>query len=130
MAAWVLLRHELPDGSWHYDWLVESSGMSDDAGLISFRLGPEIAWPPTNGFEAIRMAPHRRMYLDYEGTISGGRGRVSREARGECEVVENSGQAIRVRFRPEALGAGVVLVGRPDVDAGGAGLWRFNLESV
>ena len=34
-----------------------------------------------------RIRDHRRLYLDYEGEITGGRGYVTRVAGGDCEVV-------------------------------------------
>lgn len=36
---------------------------------------------------ARRIADHRRVYLDYEGAISGNRGRVTRVDRGTCAVL-------------------------------------------
>lgn len=91
MGQWVLLKHDLPDGSWHHDWMLER----DDTGaggstssLLSFRLHPELTWPPSGGgwFRADQIADHRREYLTYEGPVSGGRGRVSRVCRGVCEA--------------------------------------------
>jgi hypothetical protein len=82
----VILRHMLPDGSWHRDWLIEPPGDSPfderSADLVSFRLPPDAPTPGDSGgcFECERLPPHRRLYLSYEGEVSGGRGRVVREA--------------------------------------------------
>lgn len=84
MGRWVLLRHDLPDGSWHYDWMLES-GVHPEGGLVTFRVMVRVdEW--SQGFEAQRLAPHRRAYLDYEGEVSGGRGRVERVGEGKCDV--------------------------------------------
>lgn len=80
---WVLLRHELPDGTWHYDWMIEEEG---NEGLVCFRVMERIdQLAPGARFEGEHLADHRRAYLEYEGQISGGRGRVSRVAAGVCD---------------------------------------------
>lgn len=80
---WVLLRHELPDGTWHYDWMIEQEGSER---LVCFRVMVRVdELTPGARFEGERLADHRRAYLDFEGEISGGRGRVTRVAVGECE---------------------------------------------
>jgi hypothetical protein len=76
MPAFVVLRHDCPDGSWHYDWMIERTdpGADMDRPLMTFR----VQSLPTEAaeFEAERIADHRRAYLEYEGKISGGRGSV------------------------------------------------------
>jgi hypothetical protein len=135
MARWVLLRHELPDGSWHHDWMFEHPSTGDAAsaaggaegaggaggGLITFKLEPSVSWPPEAGFEAERLADHRREYLEYEGPISGGRGGVRRVASGECRV-EADVEHVRAWLE------GRVFVGRA---AGGAAArrWRFRVHA-
>lgn len=92
MARTVLLRHDLPDGTHHFDWLIEpepagaGAADPDERALLAWRL-------PRRPEEAIggemlveRLAPHRRVYLEYEGPISGGRGVVSRVASGTVVV--------------------------------------------
>lgn len=79
---WVLLRHELPDRTWHYDWMIEQEG---NERLVCFRVTVRVdELTPGARFEGDRLADHRRAYLEYEGEISGGRGRVTRVAAGEC----------------------------------------------
>lgn len=101
MAAWVLLRHDLPDGTWHWDWLLEpraqdapfrrTSDDQNERSLISFRLPAALGvdWRPdvlgTPAFTAEILPPHRRRYLTFEGDIGPGadgvsRGRVKRVA--------------------------------------------------
>lgn len=65
----------------HFDLLLETSA---DASLAGYRLS---TWPPTIATHVSSSAPHRRIYLDYEGPISGGRGRVRRVAGGIYERV-------------------------------------------
>jgi hypothetical protein len=120
MAAWVLLRHELPDGSWHHDWMLEDP--NDPHGrLITFRIDPGVSWPPDGAFAAARIGPHRREYLTFEGPVSDGRGSVRRVARGECEIsVSGAGIAVTLGDR--------VMTGSPVGDAGstrGEQVWNF-----
>jgi hypothetical protein len=79
----VQLRHELPDGEQHIDWLIAQ----DPAGsmpLITWRLARRVDELHA-GFSmpAERRPDHRPRYLRYEGPLSGDRGRVRREAVGE-----------------------------------------------
>ncbi|MEO1007932.1 MAG: hypothetical protein AAFX79_05160 [Planctomycetota bacterium] len=80
----VLLRHDLPDGTRHFDWMLAAEP-DPDSPLVTFRVEERIDRGPP-AFRAERLADHRRRYLDYEGPISGGRGRVSRVASGECTI--------------------------------------------
>lgn len=87
-AAWVLLRHDLPSGDWHFDWLLERPGRPD-APLVSFRTlsRPDLDAGP---LRATRTPDHRRAYLTYEGEVSGDRGRVSRIASGVVLALDES----------------------------------------
>ena len=117
MERTVLLRHELADGSWHYDWLLERPA-GGAAGLVAFRVGERVDRGPGT-WEAERIADHRTRYLDYEGPISGGRGSVRRVAAGACRLEEEGEAVLRVRLDLGELSGEVV--GRPI----GAGRWRF-----
>lgn len=80
MPRAVLLLHRLPDGSEHFDWMIEPPGEARGAlGLVTFRVDK---WGGSR-FTAERLSDHRREYLDYEGPVSGNRGEVRRVARGE-----------------------------------------------
>jgi hypothetical protein len=76
----VLLRHDQPDGSWHVDWLIDVPGDNQDR-VPTFRM-PKSPLSGERDLLAERLDDHRRHYLDYEGDIGGGRGRVSRLASG------------------------------------------------
>lgn len=89
-----MLRHELPDGSHHFDWLFEPApkrGMPsapdpDERVLIAWRIDRRPDVEPGVDLGAERLPPHRRFYLDHEGPVSGGRGAVERVASGEAEI--------------------------------------------
>jgi len=76
----VLLRHTLPDGSSHLDWMIE---IDPGARLVTFRLAAAMGDGP---FEAERIGDHRRDYLDYQGPVPGGRGEVERVVGGEVTI--------------------------------------------
>jgi hypothetical protein len=73
MPRFVILEHDHPH--LHWDLMLESG-----PALLTWRL----ATPPRPGevVNAIRVFDHRLLYLDYEGPICGGRGRVIRCAHG------------------------------------------------
>jgi hypothetical protein len=82
----VLLRHELPDGSSHVDWMIAPD---EDAKLITFRLErPVHALAPGEVLRAERIGEHRRLYLEHEGPLPGetDRGSVQRIARGSVRA--------------------------------------------
>jgi hypothetical protein len=81
MPRTVQLRHDLPDGSWHIDWMIELE--QGGGGLATFRLPRRVDdLCAGESVEALRLEDHRRAYLDYEGPVSGGRGTVRRLASG------------------------------------------------
>lgn len=68
MPRFVILEHDHPER--HWDLMLE-----DGAALRTWRL----SGPPGEGpVSAEPSFDHRLMYLDYEGPVSGGRGRVVR----------------------------------------------------
>ena len=90
----VQLRHDLPDGTWHVDWMIARDPEGAEP-LITFRLPRPLAAlaPGDPGMPAQRLDDHRPAYLEYEGEVPGGRGRVSRLARGM--VIQSSTAADR-----------------------------------
>jgi hypothetical protein len=80
MPRFVILEHDYP--SLHWDLMLETGNV-----LRTWRL----ANPPQPGKEvaAVYLAEHRRMYLDYEGPVSGDRGRVVRWDAGTYSIIEN-----------------------------------------
>lgn len=102
----VLLLHEMPDGSSHFDWMVERAAAEgvpapDDRVLVTYRVNERIDDAACRGFLAERLADHRARYLDYEGEVLGregeaGRGRVRRVALGTAVWIEDSKQRVTI----------------------------------
>jgi len=64
----------------HHDLLIETA---HDAPLRAWRVEN---WPVVGQAIVERLPDHRRVYLEYEGLISGGRGQVKRVDEGTCEI--------------------------------------------
>lgn len=85
-ARFVVLRHDWPEP--HRDLIYETAADRNEDFLTTWALylanKNEDTFPPgrTQTGRAIRLEPHRRAYLDYEGPVSGDRGRVEQECRG------------------------------------------------
>ena len=88
MPRTVLLEHVLSDGSAHFDWMCEPvrGEEADERCLVTFRVHQRMDAPDAPPFDAHSLGLHRRLYLHYEGSLSGGRGDVRRVAAGECLV--------------------------------------------
>jgi len=80
---YVVLRHTLPDGAFHFDLLLDVEPTSP---LLTFQF---TQWPPIAEEPPKRLPDHRREYLTYVGEVSGGRGVVERVTAGECEVSDD-----------------------------------------
>lgn len=85
MGAFVILRHETPDGGHHFDVMLQRG---PGEALITFRteapLHEFIEEARGARFGLQRIGEHRGAYLTFEGELSGGRGRVRRVAAGEA----------------------------------------------
>lgn len=107
----VQLRHELPDGSWHIDWMLARDPQGT-APLLTWRLArPLDALEPGESVDAEHIGDHRPDYLDYEGPVSGDRGHVTRIARGRILEwgVEDGAWRIVVEWEPAVAPAPYVL---------------------
>lgn len=84
MLRAVILEHRRPDGSAHFDWLVEirPGPDPDERALAALRVSTRPDLAECAGFDAERIRDHRRWYLDHEGAVPGGRGMVRRRAAG------------------------------------------------
>ncbi len=79
MPPFVILRHSLPDGSSHYDWLFDyypnpiapSLNHPNDLALLAFRSSqrPDETTLPDHPVQAVQLPSHRRLYLTYEGPL-------------------------------------------------------------
>ena len=88
---YVVLRHEGVNDP-HFDLMFETGPGSD---LATWRASE---WPITDHTEFTPLRPHRRAYLQYEGTISGDRGTVHRVHEGVHSLEGDSPDNLAVRL--------------------------------
>jgi len=120
MPAVVLLLHQQPDGSSHFDWLIARPGCPGDS-LLSYRVGTRPDDPGCSALTAEPIPDHRPFYLTYEGPITGGRGTVSRLARGTLAGAQLARDRVVLEIRWDHHAA--VCDGAPAP----GGLWRFTV---
>jgi hypothetical protein len=123
----VQLRHELPDGTWHIDWMLDLDPVGEGP-LTTLRLPGRVdELAPGDRMSAERIADHRRRYLTYEGPIGEGRGSVVRVAEGLFEAVQSVGDAwaFVIRWDSRATPDGIRRLRRQTlrVHADGEGAW-------
>lgn len=109
----ALLEHTTDEGV-HWDLLIEVPGRER---LPTWRLAQD----PLGSEAAIRaeaLADHRRLYLEYEGPVSGGRGQVRRVDRGPAMIEEFDPPLLRAQLAGRRLRGRCRIVG----DASGQ-LW-------
>ncbi len=89
MARYVILEHDHP--FLHWDLMLEH--------LDALRTWRLLAVPADGAdVRAEALGDHHRMYLDYEGPVGGGRGRVACWDRGVYTVVSWSADEVRVQL--------------------------------
>ena len=118
MTPWILLRHDTPDGSWHFDWMLATAPADSGLPLMTFRVALRPDQPGTDSFDAERIGDHRAAYLTFEGPLTEGRGSVRREASGTCRVRQNGSVLIVELIEPNTTWVGAPRV--PDT-----ALYRF-----
>lgn len=128
MARMVLLEHVLRSGERHFDWLLERPG-EPEGPLLAFRVFERVDAPRGEGVEggvyrAERMKDHRRVYLEFEGELTGGRGDVRRVAAGDVESLGEGDGLVRASVRWE----GEVSVARWRGEADEGDRWWFERE--
>ncbi len=102
MPRFVILEHDHPHV--HWDLMLEAG-----ATLRTWRLSQ----PPSLGeiIAAESLGDHRTMYLDYEGPVSGNRGKVRRwdlgAFEGQLPAVIQETEQLKLMFRGQRL-AGIV----------------------
>lgn len=115
MPRFVLLHHDHPTA--HLDLMLEAEEM-----LWTWRLD---AIPQADvEHSANRIQNHRLLYLDYEGPVSGGRGRVTRLDHGEIEWIVRRSDHVAVCLIGERLRGRVVLRQVADEH------WRLRLDNA
>ena len=106
MPRFVVLTHDWPAP--HFDLFLEAGSE-----LRSWKLPADFS--PTATSAIIPGAPHRPLYLDYEGAIGGGRGSVTRWDAGEFRWITDSS----AQFFGEQLKGVYEWIEAPD------GCWTF-----
>ena len=94
MSEFVILYHQTPESAErpdHWDLMIQSGDRLMTWALESSPVAGRVT-------AAVRLPDHRLEYLDYEGPLSGGRGEVSRLARGTSRLLDGgrSGQVFRL----------------------------------
>jgi hypothetical protein len=100
MPRFVILEHDWPVR--HWDLLLEAGEV-----LWAWRLLAEPV--PGSTVAAVPNADHRLLYLDYEGPVSGGRGRVFRWAAGVFDWIEDVPGRVRIRVTSDRLSGQITL---------------------
>jgi hypothetical protein len=120
MLRFVLLLHETPPGyprHTHYDLMLERAGV-----LWTWALDRLPAAGQAGSAE--RLPDHRLAYLDYEGEVAAGRGRVSRVDQGEFEIAAESEERLVIALRGQALRGTLTL----EQSSGEPHRWRVLFE--
>ncbi len=86
----VLLEHQTDSGL-HWDLMIEMPGRER---LATWRLASNPIALTDESMNAQPIGDHRRIYLEYEGELSDGRGSVARVDAGGSKVVEQSDERI------------------------------------
>ena len=97
--GFVVLRHQVPAGSArksHFDLMFEQNGV-----LLTW--AAEELPERDHAIHAERIDDHRIEYLDYEGEIAGGRGRVTQVDRGSCHPLTMTEQLFRFDISGDVL---------------------------
>ena len=115
MPRFVILRHDHP--TLHWDFMLQAGDV-----LKTWRLEA----PPEDGraVPAEASFDHRLVYVDYEGEVSGGRGRVSAWDRGEFEEGPGSVEGRRVLLLSGRRVQGAVVLNHE-----GGGRWTVTLRA-
>ena len=115
MPRFVILTHDHPH--LHWDFLLEEPGREL---LRTWRL--EKPPEPAQFIGAEPIADHRRVYLDYDGPISGGRGQVTRWDLGEYELLSETPSRIELRLH------GRRITGKVALERQERGQWTLQLK--
>jgi hypothetical protein len=116
MPQFVLLEHDHPE--LHWDFMLESGDV-----LLTWRLDRI----PAEGceFDVIGLPDHRKVYLDYEGPVSGNRGSVVRIDRGEFEFVESPDDSLEARLMGPRLRGTARLQKKTSNGSPDESMWRM-----
>ncbi|MEZ6046026.1 MAG: DNA polymerase ligase N-terminal domain-containing protein [Planctomycetaceae bacterium] len=101
IRRFTILIHDHP--TLHWDLLIE-----EGEGLLAWRLLEEPDTPRKIACEELPL--HRRLYLDYEGPVSGNRGHVQQWTTGSCELKRESDGVLRLALESPRLTGELTLV--------------------
>lgn len=103
----VLLRHTLPDGDEHLDWLIAREAALGP--LASLRLS---RWPLLEGdtVEVDIARDHDRTWLERQGDVSQGRGTACRIDQGMLQRCLETAQGLHMEMRWAELGTQSLLL--------------------
>lgn len=115
MPRFVLLEHDHP--VLHWDFMLENA-----EALLTWRLSriPAADGKPVS---AEPLPDHRRLYLDYEGPVSGNRGTVRRVDAGQFEWRSREDGRLECELTGKFLSGWMIL----DRSAEPTGTWEFRL---
>lgn len=117
MPRYVILKHDSPRGL-HYDFLLETATL-----LTTWALAEAPA--PGCRTSAEQLPDHRRLYLEYEGEISGGRGTVTRWDYGEYIILKRTPANLELALSGQQLqGRGKLSLVDPDCR-----VWQFEFQA-
>lgn len=88
----VLLEHQSDSGV-HWDLMIELPGRKK---LATWRLAENPIACQSEPITAEPIGDHRRVYLEHEGDIGGGRGSVTRVDRGEARLIHRDAERLVV----------------------------------
>ncbi len=114
----VVLEHTLPDGSRHFDWMIERPDTAVERRLCTWRT--EVRPDRSDRFGGQRIDDHRAVYLRFEGELGAGRGCVVRVASGRAEWIRQDAGSICVTISWQSG-----QFARYEGDIGADGRWRF-----
>jgi len=92
MPRFVILEHDHP--ALHWDLMLESGERLRTWRLAKAPLGEQV-------ISAVALGDHRRLYLDYEGPVSGNRGSVRRWEAGTYVVEEETADRLTMALDGE-----------------------------
>lgn len=110
-VRFVVLAHTDRLGC-HFDLMIDTGD-----GLATWKCPQPPEQAPRQGLLCRRLGDHRRIYLGYEGPISGDRGWVRRWDSGRCTVLISGPRRWEVDFRGYRL-KGVLLLAASEEDEG------------
>jgi DNA polymerase ligase (LigD)-like protein len=100
MPRFVILTHDWPHP--HWDLMLECGGVLRTWRLLQApEIGKDVAAEP--------LGDHRKLYLDYEGPVSGNRGTVRRWDAGTYESISESPDRLCVKLQGRRKSGTIVL---------------------